>query len=355
MRDEGEGWSGVEASRRRRRRPPVPPPSLRPLSRYGLIGPNGCGKSTLLKCLGNREVPIPEHIGGWERREVWARGAATAGPSPRHSHPAPLPPPDIYYLDREIEASDMTALDAVKSVDEMRERLEKEAEALADAEDAESQALLADIYERLDKLEADNTEARAGQILHGLGFTKAMQAKKTKDFSGGWRMRIALARALFVDPAMLILDEPTNHLDLEACVWLEDTLAKFERILLLVSHSQDFMNGVCTNILHMHQKGGARGGAARSCAGGVLGARAACARSHDPPPPPRPPCRHQVVRRRLRHVRAHAGRAGGRPNEEVPVRRDGREGRGAHARTRHPPPTIPNRAPTAGSRSRSPT
>lgn len=67
-------------------------------------------------------------------------------------------------------------------------------------------------------------------------------------------MRIALARALFVDPMFLILDEPTNHLDLEACVWLEDTLKQFKRILLLVSHSQDFMNGVCTNIIHMHQK-----------------------------------------------------------------------------------------------------
>lgn len=67
-------------------------------------------------------------------------------------------------------------------------------------------------------------------------------------------MRIALARALFLNPTFLILDEPTNHLDLEACVWLEDTLKKFNRILLLVSHSQDFMNGVCTNIIHMHQK-----------------------------------------------------------------------------------------------------
>jgi ATP-binding cassette, subfamily F, member 2 len=148
----------------------------------------------------------------------------------------------------------MTALEAVMSVDEMRTRLEKEAEALVESDDPEAQALLADIYERLDALESDQTEARAGQILHGLGFTKAMQNKATRDFSGGWRMRIALARALFVDPAMLILDEPTNHLDLEACVWLEETLAKFQRILLLVSHSQDFMNGVCTNIIHMHQK-----------------------------------------------------------------------------------------------------
>ena len=103
-------------------------------------------------------------------------------------------------------------------------------------------------------MDAATTEARAAKLLHGLGFDKRMQHQATKDFSGGWRMRIALARALFVDPTFLILDEPTNHLDLEACVWLEETLKNFKRILLMVSHSQDFMNGVCTNIIHMHQK-----------------------------------------------------------------------------------------------------
>jgi ABC transporter len=74
---------------------------------------------------------------------------------------------------------------------------------------------------RLDELGSDQTEARAASILHGLGFTAEMQGKKTREFSGGWRMRIALARALFVKPTMMLLDEPTNHLDLEACVWLE--------------------------------------------------------------------------------------------------------------------------------------
>lgn len=101
---------------------------------------------------------------------------------------------------------------------------------------------------------ADDTEARAASILHGLGFTAEMQSKKTREFSGGWRMRIALARALFVKPTMMLLDEPTNHLDLEACVWLETYLASYDKILVIISHSQDFMNGVCTNILHMQKK-----------------------------------------------------------------------------------------------------
>ena len=191
--------------------------------RYGLIGPNGCGKSTLLKALGLRELNFPSHI-------------------------------DVYLLDREIEASDMSALEAVMSVDEEKARLEAEAEALVGVEGAEVEQRLEDIYERLDALDSDMAEVRAASILHGLGFDKDMQAKATKHFSGGWRMRIALARALYVDPTFLILDEPTNHLDLEACVWLEETLAQFKRILLMVSHSQDFMNNVCTNIIHMHQK-----------------------------------------------------------------------------------------------------
>ena len=81
-------------------------------------------------------------------------------------------------------------------------------------------------------------EARAGKILHGLGFNKALQAKKTRDFSGGWRMRISLARALVVHPDLLLLDEPTNHLDIEAVVWLSSYLQTYRGTLLLVSHSQ---------------------------------------------------------------------------------------------------------------------
>ncbi|KAH7724460.1 ATP-binding cassette sub-family F member 2 [Aphelenchoides avenae] len=120
--------------------------------------------------------------------------------------------------------------------------------------DNESQEKLTDIYERLDEMDAATAEVRAAEILHGLGFTKQMMLKKCKDFSGGWRMRIALARALYLKPSLLLLDEPTNHLDLDACVWLEGELSQYKRSLVIISHSQDFLNGVCNSIIHLFQK-----------------------------------------------------------------------------------------------------
>jgi len=168
-------------------------------NRYGLLGRNGCGKSTLMKALGARAVPIPSGI-------------------------------DIFHLKEEIEPSDISAIDAVMSVDEERERLEKEAENLNNAlsalaeedgdvdedmtmEEQQEQImeLLNYVYERLDNLDASTAETRARSILKGLGFTHEMQGKKTKDFSGGWRMRVSLARALFIQPTLLLLDEPTNQ------------------------------------------------------------------------------------------------------------------------------------------------
>ena len=94
------------------------------------------------------------------------------------------------------------------------------------------------LYERLEELDSATAEVRASSILHGLGFTPKMQQMTTKEFSGGWRMRVALARALFLQPPCLILDEPTNHLDMEAVFWLEDYLASWKKILFFVSHSQ---------------------------------------------------------------------------------------------------------------------
>ncbi|KAI9199759.1 P-loop containing nucleoside triphosphate hydrolase protein [Polychytrium aggregatum] len=190
--------------------------------RYGLIGPNGSGKSTFLEALYAREVPIPDHI-------------------------------DIFLLNSEYPPTEMTALNAV--IDDANKelaRLEKLMETILE-EDPES-PLLDDIYERIDGLDASTFESRAASILYGLGFTKEKMDFKTKDLSGGWRMRVALARALFVKPTLLLLDQPTNHLDLGACVWLEEYLKTYNRILLIISHSTDFLNEVCTNIIELNPK-----------------------------------------------------------------------------------------------------
>jgi len=201
-------------------------------NRYGLIGRNGSGKSTLFKVISARALPMPDGI-------------------------------DMFHLAEEIEASDKTALQAVMSVDKERQRLEREAEALNDiigntAEGDEPDEATLDrlnqLYERLDEMDASTAEVRASRILSGLGFSRERQHFKTRDFSGGWRMRIALARALFISPTLLLLDEPTNHLDMTAVVWLEEYLASWDKILFMVSHSQDFMNTVCTHIVHLTQR-----------------------------------------------------------------------------------------------------
>lgn len=191
--------------------------------RYGLIGANGCGKSTLLKALGARELPIPKHM-------------------------------DVYRLDGEVEPEEKSALEVVYEQGQKEvERLEKEVEELENEEAEGAEELIESIYARLDELDPSSFVSKAAELLHGLGFSQDFMNKKTKDLSGGWRMRVALAKALFIKPMILLLDEPTNHLDLEACVWLEDYLQKYEHILLLVSHSQDFLDGVCTNIMHLRQ------------------------------------------------------------------------------------------------------
>lgn len=184
--------------------------------RYGLLGENGCGKSTLLKAIAAREYPIPEHI-------------------------------DIYLLNEGAPPSDYGALEWVlnEAENEMK-RLDELAERYLEEEGPESTILL-DLYEHMDKMDPSTFATRASLILTGLGFNKTTIHKKTKDMSGGWRMRVALAKALFVKPSLLLLDDPTAHLDLEACVWLEEYMKKWERTLVLVSHSEDFLNGVCTH------------------------------------------------------------------------------------------------------------
>ncbi|ORY71032.1 P-loop containing nucleoside triphosphate hydrolase protein [Pseudomassariella vexata] len=191
--------------------------------RYGLLGENGCGKSTLLKAISEREYPIPKHI-------------------------------DIYLLNQGAPPSDLGALEWVlKEAENEMKRLDDLAEKMLEEEGPESPMLL-DLYDHMDKMDPSTFATRASLILTGLGFNKQTIHKKTKDMSGGWRMRVALGKALFVKPSLLLLDDPTAHLDLEACVWLEEYLKKWDRTLVLVSHSQDFLNGVCTNMIDMRKQ-----------------------------------------------------------------------------------------------------
>ena len=166
-----------------------------------------------------------------------------------------LPPHvDIYLVRGEAEPSDVNALDfIVASAKAKVARLEARIEEMSMADHVDELALDA-AYEELEEMDPSTFEAKAGSILHGLGFSQAMMKKPTKDMSGGWRMRVALARALFVKPHLLLLDEPTNHLDLGAVVWLEAYLSTYNHILVITSHSQDFMDSVCTNIMDLTHK-----------------------------------------------------------------------------------------------------
>ncbi|KAL0950455.1 hypothetical protein HGRIS_010404 [Hohenbuehelia grisea] len=192
-------------------------------NRYGLLGENGSGKSTFLQSIAERDIEIPDHI-------------------------------DIYLVSGEAEPSDVNAVDfIVTSAKAKVAKLEAYIEELSVADDVDELALDA-AYEELEELDPSTFETKAASILHGLGFSQTMMKKPTKDMSGGWRMRVALARALFIKPHLLLLDEPTNHLDLGAVVWLEAYLSTYNHILVITSHSQDFMDSVCTNIMDLTMK-----------------------------------------------------------------------------------------------------
>lgn len=189
--------------------------------KYGLIGANGSGKSSLLAALACRELPIPDHI-------------------------------DIWHVHEEAAPTETSALDAVvDTAAKEYQRLEDLIMKLSE-EDAEANGeIIEALATKQDRMDPASFIPNAGALLHGLGFSETMMHKATKDMSGGWRMRVALAQALFKKPTLLILDEPTNHLDLGACVWLEEYLAVYPSTIILTSHSEDFMNTVCTEIMQL--------------------------------------------------------------------------------------------------------
>jgi ATP-binding cassette subfamily F protein 3 len=195
--------------------------------RIGLVGRNGAGKSTLLKAISG-DLTVD---GGDIRLATRARMAQVKQTAP--SGPQSL-------------------LDTVLTGDPERLAL------LAEAEQAEHGHIPPDrvsaIWERLNTIEADTAPARAATILAGLGFSAAAQARPVDEFSGGWRMRVALATVLFSAPDLLLLDEPTNHLDLEATIWLESWLNRFTGAALIVSHDQGLLNRCVHAIAHLDQR-----------------------------------------------------------------------------------------------------
>jgi ATP-binding cassette, subfamily F, member 3 len=191
--------------------------------KVGLIGRNGTGKSTLLDLI-RGELALD---GG---EIALSRGAR------------------IGFVAQEAPAGATTPLEMVLSADEERHRLMAEAEHAHDAE------RVADIHDRLAAIGAHSAEARAAGILAGLGFDHVAQQQPLSSFSGGWRMRVALAGVLFAEPEILLLDEPTNHLDLEASLWLSDFLRRYRQTLLLVSHDRQFLDEVVDHILHLGER-----------------------------------------------------------------------------------------------------
>jgi ATP-binding cassette, subfamily F, member 3 len=197
--------------------------TLPPGTKVGLVGRNGVGKTTLFKLIlgqlpaGDGEIAFPKN----------AR---------------------IGSVDQEHPATPVPLLDTVLAADEERERLTQSLETAPPEE-------LGEIWGRLIEIDADAAPSRAAEILSGLGFSQEDLQRPMSEFSGGWRMRVALAAALFAEPDLLLLDEPTNYLDLEGALWLEARLKKYPHTALIISHDRELLNNSVGAILHVaHQK-----------------------------------------------------------------------------------------------------
>jgi len=196
--------------------------TLPPRSRVGLIGRNGAGKSTLMKVM----------IGSLEADEGEIE-------MPRKTR--------IGYIAQEAPSGLTTPIEAVLAGDKERAAL------LAESETAHDPDRIGEIHERLIAIDAYTADARAARILVGLGFDEEMQNRPLDSYSGGWKMRVALASLLFSEPDLLLLDEPSNHLDLEATLWLENFLKNYPAMMVVISHERDLLNNVVDTILHLEQ------------------------------------------------------------------------------------------------------
>ncbi len=188
-------------------------------TKVGLIGRNGVGKSTLFKLILGELVP--------QSGEILLPKAAR-----------------IASVDQEHPATPVSLIDTILAADTRREALN------AELETAEPEQL-AEIYQQLNAIDADRAPSRAAEILSGLGFSNADLARPMAEFSGGWRMRVALAAALFAEPDVLLLDEPTNYLDLEGALWLEARLKKYPHSALIISHDRELLDNSVDAIMHL--------------------------------------------------------------------------------------------------------
>jgi len=192
-------------------------------AKCGFVGRNGTGKTTLFRLIAGETTPESGAVG-----------------VPKNVR--------IGQVAQEAPGTEDTLLDTVLAADAERTAL------LAAAETETDPTRIADIHTRLADIDAHSAEARAGAILSGLGFDAAAQQRPCSSFSGGWRMRVALASVLFTAPDLLLLDEPTNYLDLEGTLWLENYIQRYPHTVLIISHDRDLLNACATSILHLEHR-----------------------------------------------------------------------------------------------------